>query len=68
MAQIVITPYHDRKSRETKTASYLNSAHLIVMNVFYRIKMYLRVLDRAKSGTPIVIILYSIEIIIFERT
>ena len=33
MAQIVITLYRDRKSRETKTASYLNRAHLIMMNV-----------------------------------
>ena len=30
VAQIVITLYRDRESRETKTASYLDRAHLIV--------------------------------------
>ena len=39
-----------------------------MMNVLYRIQMYLGVLDRAKSGTTVVIILHSIGIIIFERT
>ena len=40
----------DRKSRETKTASYLNRAHLIMMNVLYHIQMYLRMLDFCQIG------------------
>ena len=68
VARIVTTLYRDRKSRETKTASFFNRAHLIMMNVLYRSKMYLGVLDRAKSGTTVVVILHSIGIIIFERT
>ena len=65
---ILIGSNRDRKIRETKTASYLNRAHLIMMNVLYRIQMYLLILDPTKSGTTIVIILHSIGIIIFERT
>ena len=35
---ILIGSNRDRKIRETKTASYLNIAHLIMMNVLYRIQ------------------------------
>ena len=52
VAQIVITLYRDRKSRETKTASYLNRAHLIVMNVLYRIQMYSARIRSCQIGNP----------------
>ena len=40
MAEIVITLYRDRESRETITAFYRNRAHRNVMNVLLRIQMY----------------------------
>ena len=57
---LIVITYHARDSREAKIASCATDR-------YERVVTYLRVFNRtAKTETPIVISLHSIEIIIFE--